>query len=339
MQYVVSTFLLLAQPLFWHHPAWAAAQEPSGPTPVQPTRLLTLPTLQPPVADTGIFSAAPLPPANETRRADGAPGPEYWQQRVDYTIKAALDTATKRIDGTVAIRYTNNSPDTLRYVWMQLDQNLFKPGSTGSLLFAADSRYGGAGFKGGFEIERVTQCSGAAGQRGSGAAGQSGEGSDRGSLAIGGTAGTPAFMAPETVLGVADTDHRVDLYALGCVGYWLLTGRLIFEGRSGVEVMFHHAHTPPPRPSTRSELSIPGPLEDLIMECLEKDPARRPPSAEAVSTRLEAVLLETDWTIERAERWWAMHRPLPVDARRVAEVLLSQEGRELRIGPRVRPRR
>jgi hypothetical protein len=154
----------------------------------------------------------------------------------------------------------------------------------------------------------------------------------------GSAGGTPAFMAPEVVLGVADTDHRVDLYALGCVGYWLLTGKLIFEGRSVVEVMFHHAHTPPPRPSTTSELPIPAPLEDLVMECLEKDPARRPTSAEAVSTRLDAVSLESAWTVERAERWWAMHRPLPADARRVAEVLLSQEGRELRIGPRVRPR-
>jgi hypothetical protein len=154
----------------------------------------------------------------------------------------------------------------------------------------------------------------------------------------GSTSGTPAFMAPEVVLGVADTDHRVDLYALGCVGYWLLTGKLIFAGRSVVEVMFHHAHTPAPRPSTRSELPIPAPLEDLLMECLEKDPARRPTSAEAVSTRLDAVSLESAWTVERAERWWAMHRPLPADSRRVAEVLLSQEGRELRIGPRVRPR-
>jgi eukaryotic-like serine/threonine-protein kinase len=154
----------------------------------------------------------------------------------------------------------------------------------------------------------------------------------------GSAGGTPAFMAPEVVLGVADTDHRVDLYALGCVGYWVLTGKLIFEGRSVVEVMFHHAHTPPPRPSTTSELPIPAPLEDLVMECLEKDPARRPTSAEAVSTRLDAVSLESAWTVERAERWWAMHRPLPADARRVAEVLLSQEGRELRIGPRVRPR-
>jgi eukaryotic-like serine/threonine-protein kinase len=149
--------------------------------------------------------------------------------------------------------------------------------------------------------------------------------------------GTPAFMAPEMVLGLADTDHRVDLYALGCVAYWLLTGKLIFEGKSAVEVMFHHAHTPARRLSTRTELPIPVPLEDLVMECLEKDPSRRPASAEMVSTRLDAVSLESAWTVERAERWWEMHRPVPVDARRVAEVLLSQEGRELRIGPRVRP--
>jgi serine/threonine protein kinase len=154
----------------------------------------------------------------------------------------------------------------------------------------------------------------------------------------GSTSGTPAFMAPEIVLGVADTDHRVDLYALGCVAYWLVTGKLVFEGKSVVETMFHHAHTPARRPSTRTELPIPATLEDVVMECLEKDPVRRPAGAEAVSNRLDAVALESEWTAERAERWWAMHRPVPADARRVAEVLLSQEGRELRIGPRVKPR-
>ena len=74
------------------------------------------------------------------------------------------------------------------------------------------------------------------------------------------------------------------------------------------------------------------------MECLEKDLARRPASAEAASTRLDAVSLASAWTVERAERWWATHRPPSPDARPVADVLLSQEGRELRIGPRVRPR-
>jgi serine/threonine-protein kinase len=152
------------------------------------------------------------------------------------------------------------------------------------------------------------------------------------------TSGTPAYMAPEVVLGQAQTDHRVDLYALGCVGYWLLTGKLVFEGKNVIEMMFHHAHTPPTRPSSRVELPIPAPLEDLIMECLEKDPARRPPSAEVVSDRLNAVPLESVWTAERAEAWWAAHRPPPADARPLADMLLSQEGRELRIGPRVRPR-
>ena len=151
------------------------------------------------------------------------------------------------------------------------------------------------------------------------------------------TSGTPAFMAPEVVLGVADTDHRVDLYALGCVAYWLLTGRLVFDGNTVVEMMYHHAHTPPPRPSTTHATPLPAPLEDLVMQCLEKDPAHRPDSAETVSSRLAAISLESAWTAERAERWWARHRPLPADARRVAEVLLSQEGRELRVGRRVRP--
>jgi hypothetical protein len=154
----------------------------------------------------------------------------------------------------------------------------------------------------------------------------------------GSAGGTPAFMAPEVVLGVADTDHRVDLYALGCVMYWLLTGKLVFAGKSVVEVMFHHAHTAPSKPSTKSELPVPAPLEELVMDCLEKDPARRPASAEVVSTRLDAVSLSTAWTVEQAERWWEMHRPAPAGARRAAEVLLSHEGREMRIGPRVRPK-
>ncbi len=135
-----------------------AAQQPDSNAPTQPARPLNLqPALKPPVADTGIFSPIALPPPNEVRRADGAPGPRYWQQRADYLIKATLDTAARRIDATEQIRYTNRSPDTLRFVWMQVDQNLFRPGSTGSLLFAAESRFGGAGFPGGFDILSLTQ--------------------------------------------------------------------------------------------------------------------------------------------------------------------------------------
>jgi len=92
------------------------------------------------------------PGPNAYRTASGAPGPEYWQQRADYTITATLDTATKRIRGTVSIRYTNNSPDTLRFVWLQLDQNLYRNLSKGSAMFPADSRWGVRGFQGGYDI-------------------------------------------------------------------------------------------------------------------------------------------------------------------------------------------
>jgi hypothetical protein len=149
----------------------ANGQQPAGPTPVQPARPLTLPTLRPPVADTGVFSPAPLPQPSLARLADGSPGPAYWQQQVDYTIRATLDTGAKRLTGLETVKYTNHSPDTLRFVWMQLDQNLFKPGSTGSLLFASESRFGGAGFEGGFEIDSISQC-GVEGQRAGGAAAQ-----------------------------------------------------------------------------------------------------------------------------------------------------------------------
>ncbi|HUR93458.1 MAG TPA: M1 family metallopeptidase [Gemmatimonadales bacterium] len=135
-----------------------AAQQPDSTVPTQNARPLKLqPALKPPVADTGIFSPIVLPPANEVRRADGAPGPRYWQQRADYTIKATLDTAAKRLVATEQIRYANNSPDSLRFVWMQLDQNLFRPGSVGSLLVAAESRFGGGGFAGGFELTDLRQ--------------------------------------------------------------------------------------------------------------------------------------------------------------------------------------
>ncbi len=95
------------------------------------------------------------PGPNAYRSASGEPGPAYWQQRADYALAATLDTAAKRVSGTVRIRYTNNSPDTLRFVWLQLDQNLYRPGSKGSAFFPADSRWGVRGFDGGFALTQV----------------------------------------------------------------------------------------------------------------------------------------------------------------------------------------
>lgn len=101
------------------------------------------------------------PGPNRYRSSNGAPGPDYWQQRADYTITASLDTTTTQVAGAVQIRYTNNSPDTLRYVWLQVDQNLYRSGSKGSALFPADSRWGVRGFEGGYDLADV-QVNGAA---------------------------------------------------------------------------------------------------------------------------------------------------------------------------------
>ena len=150
--------------------------------------------------------------------------------------------------------------------------------------------------------------------------------------------GTPAFMAPEIVLGEA-YDHRVDIYAVGCVAYWLLTGKLVFEGESSVKVMLDHAQVVPPPPHTRTELSIPPELEQVVMDCLEKARDRRPGSAAELARRLAACPTPQPWTCERAERWWHTHLPEHSVARPVADVLLSREsspprGRELRAVPR-----
>jgi hypothetical protein len=96
------------------------------------------------------------PGPNTARLSTGEPGPGYWQQRADYTIRATLDTGAKTITGSVTVHYTNNSPDTLHFVWMQADQNLYRPGSEGSTLFPADSRWGVRGFAGGYTFQSVT---------------------------------------------------------------------------------------------------------------------------------------------------------------------------------------
>ncbi|HEX6408901.1 MAG TPA: M1 family metallopeptidase [Gemmatimonadales bacterium] len=159
MRSVVSIPLLLMLPASLVGQGNPTDQKSDSPATIQTARPLTLPTLRPPVADTGIFSPLRLPPGNEIRRPNGSPGPKYWQQRVDYQIRATLDTSAKRLTGSENIQYTNNSPDTLGFLWLQLDQNLFRTGSTGSLLFASESRFGGAGFSGGFEIDSILQCS------------------------------------------------------------------------------------------------------------------------------------------------------------------------------------
>jgi serine/threonine-protein kinase len=124
------------------------------------------------------------------------------------------------------------------------------------------------------------------------------------------TAGTPAYMAPEAVLGTMPIDHRADIYALGCVAYWLLTGQLVFEAPNPLRLMFRHAHDVPVPPSRRSEMAISPALDQLILDCLAKHPDQRPQSALDLARRLRATVpVGHSWTVERAERWWRRHHP------------------------------
>jgi serine/threonine-protein kinase len=122
--------------------------------------------------------------------------------------------------------------------------------------------------------------------------------------------GTPAFMAPEQVLGRDQLDGRADIYATGCVAYWLLTGDLVFSGDTPMEILMNHVHTPPSPPSRRSELPVPEELDRLVLSCLAKDPAERPQSARALSQRLGEIDGAEAWTESRAREWWAKHQPV-----------------------------
>jgi serine/threonine-protein kinase len=122
--------------------------------------------------------------------------------------------------------------------------------------------------------------------------------------------GTPGFMAPELALGNGNVDGRADLYALGCVAYWLLTGRLVFEGPNAVSILVQHAKETPLPPSRVVEVPVDPELERLVMDLLDKDPAGRPASATELDRRLAAIQAERGrWTQEEASRWWRAHLP------------------------------
>jgi len=119
--------------------------------------------------------------------------------------------------------------------------------------------------------------------------------------------GTPAYMAPERVLG-GDADERSDLYALGCVAYWMLTGRTVFAG-DPMTMMIHHARTPATPPSKVAGAPLPARLDEIVLACLEKTPENRPSSALDLWQQLGDVPLETPWIADRAESWWKEHLP------------------------------
>lgn len=119
--------------------------------------------------------------------------------------------------------------------------------------------------------------------------------------------GTPRYIAPESVYGQQRTDARSDLYNLGAVAYWLLTGRPLFEGSSSLDLIIDHVKTVPARPSSVTELEVPPELDALVMRCLEKEPGDRYQTAEALLADLQEVPLATPWTQDRAREWWELH--------------------------------
>jgi len=122
------------------------------------------------------------------------------------------------------------------------------------------------------------------------------------------TVGTPAYMPPEVTLG-AEAEPRSDLYALGCVMMWLLTGQTVFPGKSSMQQAVDHAKTTPIPPSARVEVPIPEDLEAIVMDCLAKDPEARPADAGALARSLASCVDADAWSEDASFAWWERHRP------------------------------
>jgi serine/threonine-protein kinase len=130
--------------------------------------------------------------------------------------------------------------------------------------------------------------------------------------------GTPAYVAPEAVTDPDHITHAVDLYALGAVGYFLVTGRRLFEGKTAVDVCIQHVTQTPRRPSEVAAVAVAPELEAILMTCLAKRPADRYASADALADALAAVPAVGDWGKHDAAAWWSAFRRAQADAAQVS---------------------
>jgi DNA-binding NtrC family response regulator len=122
-------------------------------------------------------------------------------------------------------------------------------------------------------------------------------------------AGTPAYMPPERIMS-APVDARSDLYSLGCVAYWMLTGQAVFKGEA-TAMLIDHVKTPPQPPSLAAGIKIPERLEQIVLACLAKKPEKRPQTALDLWNQLGEVKFENPWSVERAESWWRENSRAP----------------------------
>ncbi|HWL41068.1 MAG TPA: serine/threonine-protein kinase [Gemmatimonadaceae bacterium] len=124
--------------------------------------------------------------------------------------------------------------------------------------------------------------------------------------------GTPAYLAPEMALG-ENVDGRADIYALGCVAYYLLTGHVVFEAETTFQLIAKHLQSEPVPPSERTDRPIPRELERLVLKCLAKDPQDRPQNAVQLQQALELIPTE-GWGEDQAKQWWATKASTPLQA-------------------------
>ncbi len=138
------------------------------------------------------------------------------------------------------------------------------------------------------------------------------EKANHGATSSGGLLGTPLYMSPESIEHPERVDARSDIYAVGAVGYFLLTGEPVFNAQTLVELCRQHVAEAPKPPSLRMGRPMLPELESAILACLEKSPARRPQTARDLALRLERCPERLDWSTDRADHWWDCHdRGLP----------------------------
>src|SRR5687767_8672084 len=130
--------------------------------------------------------------------------------------------------------------------------------------------------------------------------------------------GTPAYMSPEMILSRPDVDCRADVYAIGCVAFYLLTGTHVFDGNQ-MQVLADHVHAVPESPSSRLGATLPAEVDAFVLDCLRKNPDDRPPDARQLLNRIDAHNLADKWSNGAAEAWWhdrlpTLAAPLPEEA-------------------------
>jgi serine/threonine protein kinase len=117
--------------------------------------------------------------------------------------------------------------------------------------------------------------------------------------------GTPHYMSPESVEHSDRVDALSDIYAIGAVGYYLLTGTTVFSGKTIMDVCMKHVRAAPDAPSKRVGHAIAPAIEAVLLRCLAKSPADRPPSAQALADELDRCKPSQPWTIQDGVAWWA----------------------------------